>query len=200
MAYKPTLDWRTRDECFWSFIDRHPATTKQLVTARLFPSYRVANRRLVRMKKRTRGRTPMVVGTVAMKDVGREALVYCGYRPRAVKHEVFLTDYLLSFGHPMDQWERGMKTCSKYKPDAETEKLLIEFDMSTESRKQMQKQIIQQRTSEKTVLWVVHSLARFNWVEEVANKSNTLMTMVGHDHVYDMTGNRMAVSELVASL
>lgn len=196
MATTTTMfDWRGRDDRFFGFIDKHAATTKQIVKARIFPSYKVANRRIVRMKKRTRGRKPRVVGTVALHDTGREALVYCGWRPRAIKHEVLLTEWLLDFGFPMDRWNRGMNTSSKYKPDAECSKLMVEIDTGTEKRKQLQSQILQQRDSEKPTLWVVHSLARFNWIEEVANKEKTLMTLVGSNEIYDMHGKCVTVDK-----
>ena len=90
-----------------------------------------------------------------------------------------------------------MMTDSKYKPDAENERLMIEFDNSTEKIKQVQTQAKRYVDCMKQVLWVVKDVNRFNWITEVASKSNTLLMLADGKEVFDLGGNRVEINQLV---
>lgn len=154
------------------------------------------------MKKRKRGRRPRCVGTVALYDSGRESNVYCSWRPRALKHEVLLTDWILDFGLDLLNWKRGINTDSQYRPDAEWGNLMVEYDTGTEKKAQVQRQAKRYNDCQSMVLWVFQSkdVSRFNWIQEVAKTNNTLLMLVGSDQLFDLNGNAMSVRDFVGSM
>ena len=206
------IGYRERDDDFFGLHDNHPITTALTVLIGIFHSYKVAARRISRMKQRKRARRPRCVGSVALHDTGREANVYCSWRPRASKHEVLLTKWLIEAGKQlfgntddlldwMKQIKRGINTNSQYRPDAEFKNLMIEWDMGTEKKKQVQAQAKRYRDCESIVLWVFQrkDVSRFNWITEVATE-NTLVMLAGDDHAYDKTGAAISLKELFQNL
>ena len=190
------LNWRDRDKSWFDFYERHPHTVPQAVRAGYFPSYKIASRRLGRMKKRKRGRTPRIVGTVALHDTGRAAQVYCAWKVNSLLHEVMLTEELIKLPIPLNLWLRGGKTDRRLRPDAELPKLFVEFDMGTERKQQMQKQVKAYHQSQRTVLWIVPSVRQIDWITEVANKATTLVMLHGSSEVFDLYGQSKPVDKV----
>ncbi|EMI19557.1 hypothetical protein RMSM_03517 [Rhodopirellula maiorica SM1] len=100
----------------------------------------------------------------------------------------------------MLNWKRGMNTNSELKPDAEIEKMMVEYDMGTEGKKQVQRQAKRYTKTNSWVLWVFQNANRFNLLEGAAPTSNTLMMVDGSDTIYDLKGYAVPVDKLVEIL
>ncbi|MBB3208913.1 hypothetical protein FHS27_004747 [Rhodopirellula rubra] len=184
-----------RDRRIFDIFDTAPVTTRQLVKLNVFPSYQTANRRLIRLKKRKRGRTPRVIGTVAMHDSGREAKVYCSHRVSKIEHEVFLSEELIDWPIPFTMWKRGRNTDGFLRPDAEIDGLSIEFDRGYETQKQLRKQVVRYRDYDGFVVWCVPSVKQIDWIRKDAS-DNTLYKLHGASVLFDGQGRELSVAKL----
>ena len=143
-----------------------------------------------------RGRKPRIVGVVALHDTGRAAQVYCAWRPQHLEHEVRLSDELIRLPIPLTLWKRGGNTDRQLRPDAELPKLYVEFDMGTERKKQIQKQVKAYHQSQRTVLWIVPTVRQFEWIAEVGKKETTLVMLHGSSEVWDLQGQKAPVEKV----
>jgi hypothetical protein len=97
-----------------------------------FPNAAVAYRRLAKLRKRGKLNH---VGTVMFKDYGRPQDVYCGWKPKDLKHEVLLTEFMLLYEEQAVDVKRGFKVDKRFRADAEMTlsgaKFYVEMDTGT---------------------------------------------------------------------
>jgi len=194
------FDYRARDALYFRFHDIHPHRTADAVAAGIWPTYPVGNRRLIRLRKRTRGRKPRLVGTVAMHDTGRAANIFCAWRPGSLLHEVRLTAELVRLPIPLHLWTRGSKTSRQFRPDAELESLFVEFDTGTEKRPQLQRQARAYHQTERLVLWMVPGVKQIEWLRQVAKPDTTLVMLHGGSEIFDLKGRTASVEQVCARI
>jgi len=140
-----------------------------------------------------------MLGTVLVEECGRPSNVYGSWRPRAMDHEVLLSRELTRWPIEFTKWKRGINTDSKLRPDAELPGLFVEYDCNTESRRQVVRQAVRYRNRPERIVWVFQTMARFDWLKDVADHRNTLVKLAGADCVYDLTGRETTVMKLCAN-
>lgn len=163
----------------------------------MFDSYPIAIRWYSRQEKKKNGWKPRCIGMVHMHDTGRPAKVYCNYRPRYVDHEVKLTEELIDWNIPMLDWKRSIMTDSELRPDAQYKNLMIEYDNGTEKRPQVMQQAKRYRDKDVICVWVFQTTTRFDWIQKVADKGNTLVKLAGASEVYSLDGKTTSIEGVV---
>lgn len=193
------VDYRERDKAIFRVVDNAAVILRHLVELGLFITYQTANRRSIRLRSRKRGRKLRVIGQVAMQEVGRLCNVYCSYRPKAIEHEVWLSDELVKWPIDFTSWKRGIETDEKLRPDAQVEGLMIEYDRGTERKKQVQKQAEAYRNYTGLVVWVVPSPTQVKWISEVAWADNTMFKFHRTAELFDDKGRQIDLKKLCSS-
>ena len=187
---------RDRDKRIFEIVDRAPVTNKQFVRLGVFPGYTVAARRTLRLTHRKRGRRLRSPGHVALHEAGREARVYCSYRPNALLHEVLLSEELIGWPVEFTAWQRGPFVDANLRPDAEHGNLLVEFETGHKSEKQMARRLQQYHGVPRRIVWVLPTVNRFDWAKKHGDPRNTLVKLPGASEVYDLNGRSLTVEKL----
>lgn len=140
----------------FNLLDVHPVTAEQLVRIGLFPTVKIAQRRLIKLVQKKK---IWQLGTALMNDRGRPCNVYSRARFKVdnLRHEVLLTEFLLAF---LDgDIVRGYDLHEKQRPDAkftsDGKTYFVELDCGTMNYQHIiSKRFRKYEDYEGLVLWV----------------------------------------------
>lgn len=167
-----THEGKARDQVISDLLDHHAMTIAQLVEIGLFPSAKVAQRR---MRTLVRRKKVKLCGMAQLNDRGRPHYVYARWNPKQdnLRHEVLLTEFLIPFFGA--KIVRGYETDRTLRPDAEVtingNKYLIEQDCGTMSYHDiLHKRFKKYEGYEGIVLWVTLTDARMDGLRRRAER------------------------------
>ena len=175
-----THEGKTRDQVIFDLLDRHPMTIDQLVRIGLFPSAKIAQRRMMKLVQR---RKVKLCGMAQLNDRGRPSYVFARWTLKVdtCRHEVLLTEFLIPFF--LAEIIRGYETDRTLRPDAEMtingHKYLVEQDCCTMSYHDIvHKRFKKYEGYDGVVLWVTLTDARMDGLRRRAErvKDNALFT------------------------
>lgn len=171
---------KTRDQMIFDILDIHPVIAEQLVRMRLFPTVKIAQRRLLKLVQKKKVH---YCGSALMHDRGRPCNVYARWRPKHdnLRHEILLTEFLLPFIDA--EIVRGYEIRLPQRPDAKMTinglVYLVEMDCGTMSyRDIVQKRFKKYEDYDGIVLWVCPTDVRKQGLIDRAErvKHNALFT------------------------